>query len=123
MRTSASLQGLRARKNARQRLLESELEKISRQLQEMGALKIVVFGSFAQGSIRSSSDLDLLVIMPPIMTGRQWMGKIYDEIDREVDSDILAFTDEELERILPVSRFLRHALATGKVIYERRPER
>jgi hypothetical protein len=54
------------------------------------------------------------------MTGKQWMGKIYEEIDRQVDSDILAFTEEELAVALPVSRFLRHILDTGKVIFERR---
>jgi uncharacterized protein len=117
---SSALSALRSRKEERRRLLESELEKISRCLQEMGAQKIVVFGSLAEGSIRSSSDLDLLAIMPARMTGRQWMGKIYEEIDRQVDSDIIAFTKEELEKALPVSRFLRHALAAGKVIYEER---
>jgi hypothetical protein len=42
------------------------------------------------------------------------------QIDREVSCDILAYTEEELERTIPVSRFLRYALKTGKVIYERR---
>lgn len=88
----------------------------------MGALKIIVFGSFAEGDVRRSSDLDLLVVMPSQMSGKEWMGKIYEEVDREADSDILAFTAEELENALPVNRFLRHALATGKVIYDKRPD-
>jgi predicted nucleotidyltransferase len=111
---------LRARKEGRRRLLAGELKKISKRLQEMGAQKIVVFGSVAEGCVRSSSDVDILAIMPPPMTGKQWMGKIYEEIDRQVDSDILAFTEEELAVALPVSRFLRHILDTGKVIFERR---
>jgi uncharacterized protein len=111
---------LRARKEGRRRLIAEELKKISRRLQEMGAQKIVVFGSVAEGCVHSSSDIDILAIMPPPMTGKQWMGKIYEEIDRQVDSDILAFTEEELAKALPVNRFLRHILATGKVIYERR---
>lgn len=102
--------------------MESELKRISQQIQEMGALKIVVFGSLAEGRVRSSSDLDLLVIMPPTMTGKQWMGRIYETIDRQVDSDILTFTEDELEKALPVSRFLRHAIVTGKVIYAKRQE-
>jgi len=113
---------LRSEKMARESLLERELRKISRQLRAMGALKIIVFGSFAEGDVRRSSDLDLLVVMPSQMSGKEWMGKIYQEVDREVDSDILAFTAEELENALPVSRFLRHALATGKVIYEKRSD-
>jgi predicted nucleotidyltransferase len=88
----------------------------------MGALKIVVFGSFARGEVRSDSDLDVITIMPPTRTGRQWMRKIYTEIDRETDCDILAYTPDELEKVLPVSRFLRHALGTGRLIYERRSQ-
>ena len=48
------------------------------------------------------------------------MGKIYAEVDRDVDCDFLAYTSEELEENIPVSRFLRHALKTGRVIYEKR---
>ena len=67
---------LRSEKMARESLLERELRKISRQLRAMGALKIIVFGSFAEGDIRRSSDLDLLVVMPSQMSGKEWMGKI-----------------------------------------------
>ena len=65
------------------------------------------------------SDLDIIAVMPPSMTGKEWMMKIYAEVDRDVDCDILAYTEEELEHLLPVSRFLRHAMKTGRVIYER----
>ena len=84
-----------------------------------GAQKIILFGSFSEGHIRSWSDLDVICIMPSIRTGKEWMKKIYDEIDREVDCDILAYTKEELEKTIPVSRFLRHSIITGKVIYEK----
>lgn len=114
-----TLQKIRARKELRKRALEKALEKITKQLQDMGAIKIILFGSYAQGHIRSSSDLDLISVMPSIRTGKEWMKKIYDEIDRDVDCDILAYTSEELENAIPVSRFLRYALKTGRVIYER----
>lgn len=116
---SQTLQSLRDRKEARRKLLEIELEKIAAHLKVMGALKIIVFGSYAQGTVRSSSDLDILAVMPDTMKGKDWMGKIYEEIDREVDSDILAFTPQELEEAMPISRFLRHVIETGRVIYEK----
>jgi predicted nucleotidyltransferase len=115
---AVTLRELRARKTKRRCDLERALRSVSRQLRDMGALKIVLFGSFAQGRVRSDSDLDLISIMPQTRTGKQWMKKIYEEIEREVDCDILAYTPQELEKMLPVSRFLRHALKTGKVIYE-----
>ncbi|MGB9596670.1 MAG: nucleotidyltransferase domain-containing protein [Candidatus Poribacteria bacterium] len=113
-----SLQDIRDRKEKRKKLLKTELERISEQLKAMGAIKIVVFGSYAEGHIRSTSDLDIIAIMPPTMSGKKWMLKVYDEIDRNVDCDILCYTPEELERLIPVSRFVRHALETGKVVYE-----
>lgn len=116
---SLTLQKIKSRKERRRRALENDLEKIRRQLEDMGALKIVLFGSYAHGRIRSWSDLDIISVMPSTRTGKEWMQKIYDEIEREVDCDILAYTKEELERITPVSRFLRHALTTGRVIYEK----
>jgi predicted nucleotidyltransferase len=115
-----SLQAIRERKEKRRQLLQTELESISEQLKDMGALKIIVFGSYAEGHVRSTSDLDIIAIMPSTMIGRKWMIKIYDEIDRNVECDILAYTQEELENLIPVSRFVRHALETGKVVYETR---
>jgi predicted nucleotidyltransferase len=114
-----TLQKIRDRKEIRRRMLERELEKIKRQLIDMGAIKIILFGSYAEGNIRSWSDLDIIALMPSARTGREWMAKIYDEVEREIDCDILAYTDEELEKAIPVSRFLRYALKTGRLIYER----
>jgi predicted nucleotidyltransferase len=116
---SQTLQSLRARKENRRRLLEKELEKIVGHLRAMGALKIIVFGSYVQGHVRSSSDLDILAVMPSTMTGKDWMSRIYEEIDREADSDILAFTSQELEEAMPSNRFLRHVMDTGRVVYEK----
>jgi uncharacterized protein len=84
----------------------------------MGALKVIVFGSFARGDVTSHSDLDLIAIMPSTHSGREWMGRIYEEVDREVDCDILAYTREELEQMLPVSGILRRALSSGRTVYE-----
>lgn len=113
-----TLQEMRSKKEVRKRVLEETLEKVIKQLAEMGALKIVLFGSFASGSVRSWSDLDIIAVMPSSRTGREWMKKVYEEVDREVECDIIACTEDELKRTIPVSRFLRHALKTGKIIYE-----
>jgi predicted nucleotidyltransferase len=114
-----TLQDIRDRKEKRRKLLETELERISGQLKAMGALKIIVFGSYAEGHVRSTSDLDIIAIMPSMMSGKKWMLKVYDEIDRNVDCDILAYTQEELESLIPMSRFVRRALETGRAVYEK----
>lgn len=119
MQSALTLKEINLRRENRKRHLQSCLESLQRQLAEMGALRLILFGSFSQGRTNSRSDLDLLVVMPPDLTGREWMKRIYSEVDRDVDCDILAYTNEELENLLPVSRFLRHAMKTGRVIYEK----
>ena len=116
---TVTLKQLRQRKVDRSREIERNLDNIRRQLEAMGALKIILFGSHARGRTKSGSDLDIICVMPSARAGKEWMGRIYSEIERSVDCDILAYTPEELETNIPVSRFLRHALENGRVVYER----
>jgi len=118
---SLTLEELRAQKKKRKEKLFQGLQEIVKQLKEMGVLRIILFGSVAHGKVGRWSDLDLLVIMPPIKTGKEWMKEIYENIERSVDCDILAYTEKELDENIPISRFLRHVLKTGKIIYEVRP--
>jgi predicted nucleotidyltransferase len=125
-----SLKRIRAENRKRERALAGNLERIKAYLIDRGALKIVLFGSFAgvlehperSRGARRGTDLDILCVMPPSKTGKEWITQIYTETERDVDCDILAYTEGELERTIPVSGFLRHALETGRVIYEKRPE-
>jgi uncharacterized protein len=106
------------KKEARAIDLEHNLQRIVAQLRDMGARKIIVFGSLARGDIGPHSDLDLLAIMPASRTGREWLRKIYEEVDRGIACDIVAYNERELEEMMPVSRFLRHILREGEVVYE-----
>jgi predicted nucleotidyltransferase len=45
------------------------MESITRQLIELGAVKIILFGSLAEGNVDVYSDLDLFVIMPSTKSG------------------------------------------------------
>jgi predicted nucleotidyltransferase len=125
-----SLRRIRAAKRKRERALIDNLESIKAYLIDHGALKIVLFGSFARilesrdasRGARQGTDLDILCVMPAVKTGREWMAEIYGGAERDVDCDILAYTEDELEKTIPVSGFLRHAIETGRVIYEKRPE-
>ncbi|WP_287585700.1 nucleotidyltransferase domain-containing protein [Candidatus Borrarchaeum sp.] len=118
---SLTLKELRAQKEKRKEKLFQGLKEITQQLKEMGVIRIILFGSVAHGKVGRWSDLDLFVIMPPTKSGKEWMKEIYEIIERAVDCDILAYTEEELNEHIPISRFLRHVLKTGKIIYEIRP--
>lgn len=106
------------RKIQRRARLQASLDSIVSQLKNLGALKIVHFGSFARGDVDVNSDLDLLVLMPSTKTGKQWMDEIYEKIERKVASDIIVYNQEEFQEKLPTSSFLQNILK-GKVVYEK----
>jgi len=84
----------------------------------MGARKIILFGSMAQGNIDVDSDLDLLVVMPATASGREWQRYIYDHIKRHLASDILVYNETEFQEYGEAS-FVENALKSGRVIYEK----
>jgi predicted nucleotidyltransferase len=113
-----TLESILERKEERRKALEQHLPRIVEQLKALGALKVILFGSFARGGIGLGSDLDLIAIMPSSPSSREWIRKIYAEVDRGIACDILVYSEGDLQAMLTTSRFLRHALTEGKVIYE-----
>ena len=113
-----SLSQILERKEQRRRRLEQNLPHVVEQLRALGALKLILFGSFARGDIGRSSDLDIIAVMPASLSSHDWTRKIYAEVDRGTGCDILAYSEADWQEMLPQSRFLRHALKEGKVLYE-----
>ena len=115
----SKLKEILQRKTQREEKLKSSMESITRQLIDLGALKIILFGSLAEGNVDVYSDLDLFVIMPSTKSGEEWMKFVYANVERGIDSDIIVYNQEELREKLPVSSFLRHVLQSGRVVYEK----
>ncbi len=107
------------RKKDREKNLRKSLESIKEQLINYGAIKIILFGSLAKGKVDVNSDLDLFVIMPSNKSSKEWMKFIYDNIEFGISSDIIVYNEEEFKENLPISRFIRDVLDTGKVVYEK----
>lgn len=105
-------------KQAREKKLRNALSSITDQLKDRGAVKIILFGSLARGDVDIHTDLDIIVVMPPTKSGKEWSGSIYENLTRGVASDIFVYNTEEFEQHLKTSDFLRHAVDTGKVIHE-----
>lgn len=120
MEMPVTLKKLKAQRADRTRRLNRTLAQVSQTLKSMGAMKIIVFGSYASGMIRRWSDLDILVVMPATKSGKEWFKEIYEQVDGETSTDILPFTTAELKAKMKTSSFIRHALKTGKVAYEKR---
>lgn len=115
----SKLEEILQKKREREERLKFSLALVTRQLRDFGALKIVLFGSFVKGDIDIFSDLDLLVIMPPERSGKEWMKLVYENVERGIASDIIVYNQKELEEKLPTSSFLRGILNSGKVVYEK----
>ena len=105
------------RRARRQALLERELERIVRVLRQVGARRIVLFGSAARDGVSAWSDPDLIVVLHSDLPFIKRLGVLYERIQPRVGLDLLAYTPEEfdLNRERP---FLRQAVQEGRVLYE-----
>lgn len=102
-------------------LLDESLRRAVRQLSAIPAVeKVILFGSYAAGRRDLFTDLDLIVIMQSDQAYIDRSALIYSSLQPSVDVDILVYTPEEFER-MSERGFLRLALETGQVLYEKSP--
>jgi predicted nucleotidyltransferase len=109
------------RKEQRREKLQAASNSIVDQLVRIGAIKIFLFGSLVNDNVDVCSDVDLLVIMPSIKSGKEWMKLIYENINRMVASDVFVYNEKEFAEMLPISSFLRHIVKSGRILYEKTP--
>lgn len=101
----------------RRQKLERELARAVDELKAMGAERIILVGSMAEGAIGPLSDIDLVVVM---RTGLRFLDRLkeaYGKIKPAVGMDILVYTPDELEEMRNKNPFLAHALVRGRVLY------
>lgn len=84
-------------------------------------LKIVLFGSFTDGSEGPDSDLDLLVVLPRVedkIETMLWLRQVTAHIP--VPLDLLPTDLDEIDRRgEEIGNVLRPALQQGRILYER----
>jgi len=115
MGTTDPRSGLARRGREREALLKTELERIVRELREMGAQRVILFGSRARGSSGVWSDADLMVVMPSTEAFVERIVSIYRRLRPQAEIDILVYTPEEFAVGNPV---IRQAAKEGKVLYD-----
>ncbi len=113
------LQEIEARRRKNENKLRAALKRLVNHLTQLGAERIVLFGSLATGVVREWSDIDLLVVMPSDRPGKEWRRLVSISVEREVACDLLVFTSTELVENLPASSFLRNVLEKGVVLHEK----
>ncbi len=81
--------------------------------------KIVLFGSYAKGTPRPESDVDLLVVMPLSKKPAEQAVEILNSIEFHFGLDLIVKSTEELEERLRLGDFfLRDAVQNGIILYE-----
>jgi predicted nucleotidyltransferase len=99
--------------------LECALDEVVAHLSRMPEVeRVILFGSYAAGRRDLFTDLDLLVVMSSEQDFVHRTAELYRQMAAGVDLDLLVYTPEEFER-LRQSGFVRQAVETGKVLYEK----
>lgn len=83
--------------------------------------KIILFGSYANGTPTRDSDVDLLVVMRVEGSKRQKASEIDLALaDRTLPLDVIVVTPDEVEKYRnTIGALIYPALKEGKVVYER----
>ena len=86
---------------------------------EFGADRVILFGSYAEGSATEDSDVDLLIIVPFKGRSVDQSVKIRMKLRPDFPVDLLVRTPEKIhQRIEMGDCFMRQILEEGKVLYE-----
>ena len=107
---------LRELRKAHQAELESEIERLTRAAADMGALRVVLFGSAARGQAGLTSDLDLMIVWETDLAFVERSAEIYRRLRPRVAADLLVYTPAEMERMAD-RPFMRKALSEGRELY------
>ena len=104
------------RREEREQALHAELERIVPVLKNLGAVKVILFGSVARDEVRANSDLDLIVVMPSDDGFPKRQAQLYLAVSPTVACDMVAYTPEEFEQMPARSTTVRRALREGKAL-------
>lgn len=99
--------------------LREEVARLLPLLIDDDTVKVVLFGSTAQGRAGMRSDLDLLIVRRDSRPPTCRVDELYRRIQPRVALDLLVLTPQETAEGAESSSFIRHILRTGEVLYDR----
>jgi predicted nucleotidyltransferase len=107
----------------RKEVLEKELKRIIPLLINLGAEKIILFGSLPAGKVHRSSDIDLVVVRESNRRFLDRLDELYQAVKPNYGVDLFVYTPEEFEEMSVTNPFLRRAVKEGRLLYEVRANR
>jgi len=109
-------QMLQRRRQAHQRELWQEVERLTHAAAELGVQRVVLFGSLVWGKPGLTSDVDLLIVWDTQLDFLARTAEVYRRLQPQVAADLLVYTPDELARMAHTP-LVRRALQEGKVLY------
>ena len=106
--------------DVRERIPYEVIAEITRLIvEQFHPQKIILFGSYAYGSPRPESDVDLLVVLDTPLRTIEQAQKIRRYLDPLFGLDLVVYTPENLaQRLAWGDAFLQEIVTRGKVLYE-----
>jgi uncharacterized protein len=107
--------------SGRRALLEQELARYLPLLREhMHPEQIILFGSLAEGSVHTWSDIDLVVVAQSDQRFLDRIKAVLLLLQPKVGLDVLVYTPDEFAHLAKERPFVRDEIMTkGRVLYER----
>ena len=109
--------------------IDSVLDNLVNSLKPSDPYKIVLFGSYANGTPNEHSDIDIMVILDNYHVSKTYeerlnkktsINKMVLEINRKVPLDILVYSREEFNIVKNYGNYLIEDIEkTGRIIYEK----
>ena len=105
------------------------IPKIINDLKRINPLKIILFGSYANGNFAEDSDIDLIVILDSSEISKNYDEKMKNkllvrnsiyELTKKIPIDLVVYTKAEYEIISNnENSFHNEIVSSGKVLYEK----
>jgi predicted nucleotidyltransferase len=98
----------------------NEIERFGKRIgEEFGAEKVILFGSYAQGTAKKDSDVDLLIVTHYEGRSADKSVQIRLKLHPSFPVDLLVRTPEKISQRLQIGdQFIKDILQGGKVLYE-----
>ncbi len=101
-----------------QRYINKEILTLAEEIRrKFNPEKIILFGSYAYGTPRENSDVDLLIIMNTNLSVKEQAFLIRRELKTSIPIDILVKTPKEIEERLKLGDFfIKKAIEEGIIL-------
>lgn len=100
---------------------QKEIKKITKQIIEnYNPEKIILFGSFAYGKPKPSSDIDLLIIKKSRKRKVERIKEILMKVESDIPLEPLVYTPKEIKNRIDLGDFFfQNIFKKGKLLYEK----